>query len=178
MKKITQKTLQLLFGFKSRNTLNDWNKSEQRVILKLVEKYFNEKDIVEYLTTENIVKIDNYLEYEKLYLNIRNDIYRRCIDFKKSNNETLLIWKNFIITIDKTKFELYSLSNYNDEVFESILVLFNEYLLKQKIKNYRQHMLDIETLYKSFHVHTYKFYFFKEHMWTFQESTTIERVRR
>ena len=178
MNKIAQKTLQQLFGFKSRNTLNDWNKSGHRVILKLVEKYFNEKDIQEYLATENIPKINNYLEYEKLYLNMKNDIYRRCNDFKKNNNETLLIWKDFINTLDKTQFEVYNLSNYNDEVFESILIAFNEYLLKQKIKNYRQLMQDIETLYESFNVHAYKFYFFKEFMWTFQEPTTIEIIKR
>lgn len=164
--KIAQSTLQELFGFKSRNTLNDWNKSEQRLVLVLIRRYFNETDINEFLESKNISKMQQYKQYENLHLNIKKDIFKKCFEFEKYNSETCTIWSSFLLTVsDEIKINSYTIENYNDELFESILILFNEYLLKKNIKNYRKYMNDIEEFYNSLCVLPYKFYFYKDEMW-------------
>lgn len=83
---------------------------------------------------------------------------------KITNSDT--IWSSFLLTVsDEIKINSYTIENYNDELFESILILFNEYLLKKNIKNYRKYMNDIEEFYNSLCVLPYKFYFYKDEMW-------------
>ena len=171
--KITQSTLKELFGFKSRNTLNDWNKSEQRLVLVLIRKYFNETDINEFLESRNISRMQKYKDYEFLYMHTKKDIYKKCYEFEKEHKETCIVWSSFISTLDnKIEINSCTIEKYNEELFENILILFNEYLLKRKIKDYRKHMNDIEEFYNSLCVLPYKFYFYKDEMWKLNNYTS------
>ncbi len=173
MKKISQKALQVLFGFKSRNTLNEWNKSEQRIILKLIEKYFDEEDIQEFIIKGKISKLEFYDECVDMYSRIHWDVFEKCRKFKLMNNESINIFGRFLEKIEnkrveKTLLTLEEFINREQEIYLYFQKEFTIYLLEdEKNENYLEHINFIKKFYDSFPSNVYKFFFIRNSMWLF-----------
>ncbi|MDN5125879.1 hypothetical protein PJV95_06475 [Aliarcobacter butzleri] len=171
MKKISQKTLQELFGFKSRNTLSEWNKSDQRIILKLIEKYFTEDDIKEFIDKERISKLEFYDECIELYTLIYRDVFERCKEIKKRDYESINIFGRFLEKMENTRLEktLVSLEDFlnrEQEIYLYYQKEFTIYLLEdEKYENYLEHINFIKNFYDSFPSNIYKFFFIRNSMW-------------
>ncbi len=136
MSKISQKTMLELFGFKSRNTLNEWKKSDNRKIFELVNKYFDEEDITEFLNEGKISK----LEYD----NVTELFFTTYKEVKKDGNESSLIpiLENFNImqTIEKKFRDMYNEKNFFNYILNgysnkiSNVILLAKILKESKIK--------------------------------------------
>lgn len=152
MKKISQKTMLELFGFKSRNTLNEWNKSNERKILDLVNRYFDENDIIEFLKDGKISKQEYYLKREdtqdsliKLFL----DTYQ---EVKITGEEAKLsaVIENFnIMKRIETKFrDMYTEQNFFQYILNGYTNKISNILLLAKILKESKNEPTLETAKK------------------------------
>lgn len=161
LNKISQKLLQQLFHFKSRNTLNDWIKGG-RTVITFIKQYFTNADIEEYLATKSISRFEKYKQYENLYNVIIAEVEKIYLEMLKENVASWKYWKDFLLSQNTDAFKIYTLNTYTDEVFEELLISYNKYLLENKIKNYREYMAHIESIYNAMSVSIYKYYFYNE----------------
>ena len=90
-----RKTITKLLGWKSENTYYDWKK-QNRPILNLLEKYFNENDLEEFLKYKKIDRLDKLkLSEEKVKENENLLIDHAIYTVKeKVKNRTHLTYKN------------------------------------------------------------------------------------
>lgn len=144
MKKITQKTMISLFGFKSRNTLNEWNKSNDRKVLDLINMYFDENDIIEFLNKGKISEFDDYIK-RKNYSNLQKNNQDKIIEMflgtyhelKVKGEEIKLksLIENFnIMQILETKFrDMYAEQNFFQYILTGYSNKISNILLLAKI---------------------------------------------
>ena len=126
LNKIHYKKVEQLFSF-TRQTWAKWQK-ENRPIVTLIEKYFNDEDLEEFLNTNEIQKMEN-LKYvnefkkfisdihDSIYLNIRDDYMLYVVDkylplivHKFTEDEECVfskesVFNNFFIYLEKENLE-------------------------------------------------------------------------
>lgn len=128
MSKISQKTMLELFGFKSRSTLNEWKKSD-RIIFELINKYFDEEDIIEFLNERKISKFE--------YDNVTELFFATYKEVKRDGNESSLIpiLENFHImkTIEKKFRDMYNEQNFFNYILNGYSNKISNVILLAKI---------------------------------------------
>ena len=146
--RIHYKKIEELFGF-TRQTWSKWQK-EDRAITRLINKYFNNYDIIEFLSTDKVTKIEN-VEVGKELVNILNTkcehILNQIINIEQPKNNSPREALIAFITI------WYKLNQYNIETLE------NESKIKDNFFNCildvssKKNLEDINTnVYSMYHI--------------------------
>lgn len=159
--KIKTITLSNLLG-NTPETIRNWIEQKRHIIVFL-NKYFTNDDIKEYLQTNSISRMDDLVRYDEIYSCLKNEI---SVKFDKVKKEPAFVeFGLFLATLNKNDYALYSLSEYNPDMFAELLIEFNNYLLKPKKKDFIKILAEVESFYDSLGGNMYKYYFHKEFMW-------------
>ena len=174
--KIHYKKIEELFGF-TRQTWAKWQK-EDRAITRLINKYFNNYDIIEFLSTDKVTKIENVGVGKELVsiLNTKCEhILNQIINIEQPKNNSPREALIAFITI------WYKLNQYNIETLE------NESKIKDNFFNFildassKKNLEDINTnVYSMYHVlrileqlNEYEFKYFIFNYFTIWRAFTI-----
>lgn len=153
-------------------TIRNWQK-QNRLIIQLINKYFDEEDIQEFIIKGKISKLEFYDECVDMYSRIHWDVFEKCRKFKLMNNESINIFGRFLEKIEnkrveKTLLTLEEFINREQEIYLYFQKEFTIYLLEdEKNENYLEHINFIKKFYDSFPSNVYKFFFIRNSMWLF-----------
>lgn len=100
MKKISQKVIQKLFGFESRNTHTTWKKDNKRIILRLIIKYFNQDDLQEFIANEKVSRLDSLILSGDITNHIVFELENICKQELKKDDSFLTSFIEFTKSID------------------------------------------------------------------------------
>ncbi len=125
-----------LFNFGSQNTYYQWKK-QNRPIMRLIEKYFRKEDLLEFLESEKIRKIDEIDNNEILYsiaLKKYDDYAYKLIETSIQEYDDLLRYED-------------NVRNLEQSLFTKVPILsFFEYLFYAKDSDYNYHTFGSDML--------------------------------
>lgn len=156
-------------------TIRNWQK-QNRLIIQLLNKYFDTDDIEEFISRGKISKLEFYNECIDMYTIIYRDVFERCREIKSKDYESVEIFGRFLEKIETKKLEkeinsLEDFVNREQEIYLYYQKEFTIYLLEdEKYENYLEHINFVKKLYDSFPSNIYKFFFIRNSMWIFQPS--------
>lgn len=169
MKRIKTKTISDLMD-NTQETIRNWIKSK-RPIISFLNKYFTNDDIIEYIETNKISRIEALLEYEEICSCIKKELTLKCQELKKNKNQSFIDFGLYLKSLDMKQciIDVGPIRLYNSYLFDQLLVDFNGYLMKTKNKNFIKILAEVESFYNSLSGNVYKYYFHKEMMWIFTQ---------
>ncbi len=193
--KIKQKTMMNLFGWSSRTTIYEWSKDDNRKVLKLIEAYFSEKDVEEFLKNGIITKLENNQQAIALQKKIYDDVInlvqkKQSLKAEHPEKKIFFTFGKFLenglddkdkMWIKSLKFEEYiKFEDNTDDFFKEKYIQFLE---SQELNTLEMH--NHLTAMEYIHFRTsnhYKFYFLKYAMWllipTKMEEIELEKVSK
>lgn len=193
--KIKKQTLSKLFGFAGKNTITEWSKDgSNRKSLKLIEKYFNENDIVEFMENGIVSKFENTEQAITLQKKIFNDVVnlvrkKQRLNVEDPEKKVFFTFGKFLDDLsDKNKTWMKSLKFEDYLKFEENIDDFFKKKYIQFLESQELNTLEIHnhlTVMEYIHFRTsnhYKFYFLKYSMWllipTKMEEIELEKVSK
>lgn len=156
-------------------TIRNWQK-QNRLIIQLLNKYFDADDIEEFIAYGKISKLEFYNECVDMHSRIHWDVFDRCREIKSLNIESINIFGRFLEKmeskrVEKTLVSLEDFINKEQEIYLYFQKEFTMYLLEdEKYENYLEHINFIKKFYDSFPSNVYKFFFIRNSMWIFTPS--------
>jgi hypothetical protein len=168
-KRIKSKLLSTLME-NTPETVRNWQKQD-RLIIKLFNKYFEDDDIEEFINRGIISKLEFNKECIDVYTIIYRDVFEKTRKIKKMNYESINIFGRFLEKIEKNKLEnnIISLEDFisrEQEIYSYYQKEFLIYLKEdEKYENYLEHVIFIQKFYDSFPSNIYKFFFIRNSMW-------------
>jgi transcriptional regulator with XRE-family HTH domain len=195
--KFKQKNLINLFGFKTRNTLVDWeNNKENRLIIQFLYKYFTDEDISQFLNKGKIDRLE-WLENDCKTATdfIIKEVFNYCQN--KQRESEMQEFGKFLESIqnermEKTWINLKEFIQKEEEIWKWLSEEFTQYLIKNKYSNILPSCLikcigninyphylnwdeqkSLTTQNKKFLVFSsyHRYYYIKYFMWMFMPST-------
>lgn len=169
--KITASILINLFGFKSSNTYNEWNKSDKRFVLKLIQKYFTNEDLTEFMIDNKISKMDSLIKSGDIANHIYYEIENNCISMIKEKDKFMYSFLKFISTIDISKYDDLSEISIKDfttkknKVFIQIQTDYTKYLISIDSKEYIKHTEALVKYFNELSSDVYRYIFIKDVIW-------------
>jgi len=175
---IRQKTMLTLFGWGSRTTLYEWSKNEKKIVLKLIEKYFDEEDIQNFIEDGVVRK----LEVSKQAIDVQESIYKDVknlvdeknkLNFEHPEKKVFFEFGNFLESLkieDKRWIQSLKVNDYfeNEEKIDNyIKEKYIDFLRSKQMGTIEEdeHL----SIMKYYHFNTskhYKIYFIKYAMWS------------
>lgn len=181
MKKISQKVIQKLFGFESRNTHTTWKKDNKRIILRLIIKYFNQDDLQEFIANEKVSRLDSLILSGDITNHIVFELENICKQELKKDDSFLTSFIEFTKSIDvelyneikNLSFNSFIESNHN--IYSTIQMNYSKYLIFIDSNKFFDYTNNLLSFYNQLHFDTYKFAFIQKVMWTIDELTVNEK---
>ncbi len=169
MKKIKQKNMIKLFGFKTRNTLVDWEKEpSKRPIIKLIYQYFSGEDIEQFLEQGKISRLEYYEECKNVTDFIIKEVFDDCQE--KRQIPEIQEFGKFLESIQdqrlrKTWIHFAEFFKNEEKIWNFFEKEFAQYLIKNELL-IKSHLDIISNIYFHYPI-SHRYYFVKNFMWIF-----------